>query len=111
MASSYLILILAIFMLSLIVDLRYTHLFQRYPTKLFIALLFIFGILFLQVYMGIFMGLWKYGKGILGIYFLSIPVEEYLYLAIAPYSAIVFWETFHKTVRTNVKKKTKRRKR
>ena len=96
MSSSYLISILTILALTLIIDMTYTHLIRRHFAKLFITILFIFGILFLQVYMGIFMGLWKYGDGILGIYFLNIPVEEYLYMAIAPYTAIVFWEAFHK---------------
>lgn len=108
MASSYLIVILTIFALSLLIDIFHTRLAKKYPTKLFIALFFIFGMLFLQVYIGISIGLWKYGKGILGIYFLSIPLEEYLYMAIAPYSAIVLWEAFHKLVRTQTKKRSKR---
>lgn len=42
------------------------------------------------------MGLWLYGTGITGVEFYSVPVEEYIFMAVAPFMTIVFWEAFHK---------------
>lgn len=55
---------------------------------------------FFLVYMGIAMNIWFYnGQGIMGVYYLSIPIEEYAYMVFAPYASIVVWEAFHRAIR------------
>lgn len=97
MHAAYLLLILVLFLLVGVLDLFYAKVFTRYPQKLFFAVLFNVPIFFFLVYTGIALGIWGYnGQGIMGVYYLSIPVEEYAYMIFAPYSSIVVWEAFHK---------------
>ncbi|OGH50370.1 MAG: hypothetical protein A3G13_00340 [Candidatus Levybacteria bacterium RIFCSPLOWO2_12_FULL_37_7] len=106
MHTAYLVLISILFAITIIVDRFYAKVSNRYLSKLFIAILFNLSIFFFLVYVGIHMNIWYYNnQGILGMYYLSIPFEEYLYMIFAPYSSIVLWESFHKTIKRNVKKK------
>lgn len=87
-------------LIILFIDLLYTKTIQHYSLKLIITLLFIFGILFFLDYTGLILKLWIYpGEGLSGLYYLSLPLEEYLYLFIAPFIAIIVWETFHKAIK------------
>lgn len=82
---------------TLMVDIFYSKVLIKYPKKLLITLAFSFSIFFFLILTGINFNLWSYsGEGILGVYFLNIPVEEYLFMVVAPYGAIVLWEAFHK---------------
>lgn len=102
---SYLTVILLIIFFTLTIDLKISKIIIKFPTKFIIYEIFMFGVLFLQMYTGIKMGLWEYsGQGILQYYLLDIPIEEYFYMLIAPYTAIVIWESFHKlNIRKNKK--------
>lgn len=108
MHSAYLILISILLLTTVIVDRFYAKVSNRYATKLFLAILFNFSIFFFLVYVGIHLNIWYYNnQGILGVYYLSIPFEEYLYMIFAPYSSIVLWESFHKAIGTKDKRRKK----
>lgn len=98
---SYLSLLEVIFLSSLIVDLFYCHIIYHYPVKLCKTLVFVFCILMFMDFTGVGLKLWSFtGNGLQGTYFLSLPIEEYLFMVIAPYGAIVVWESFHKFSRS-----------
>lgn len=100
MQASYLVLITVLFFFVLLLDLFYAKVSLRYPRQLILVVLFCFPIFFFLVYMGIAMNIWFYnGQGIMGVYYLSIPIEEYAYMVFAPYSSIVVWEAFHRAIR------------
>lgn len=99
MTHSYLIIILLLVLIVLTIDFKISHTLKKYPLKLLLCISFVYVVLLMRIYIGIKMGLWGYGNGILQIYFYDIPVEEYIFMGFAPYATIVFWEAFHKLVK------------
>lgn len=99
MIFSYLIIIGCILFSVLVLDFLYTRILLRNFTKLLVATSFLYVIFLFRIYMGIKMDLWEYGSGILGIYFFSVPFEEYIFMLVAPYATIVLWEAFHKAIK------------
>ena len=103
MAYTYLGIVFGVFLLSFLLDFFVVHLSKKYLAKLLLTLSILAGVGFFLDYAGVNLHLWAYdGLGIIGVYFLSLPLEEYLFLLIAPYAAIVFWEFLHlKVFRTH----------
>ena len=107
MHTSYLVVIVLVFLVSFLLDLFVTKLFTRYFSKLVLVLTFLYVVFLVRIYMGVKMGLWSYGEGILGNKIYAIPIEEYIFMGVAPYGTIVLWETFHKLSGKIRRKKTK----
>lgn len=99
MPQSYFIIITLILVVAILADISFSKVMFKFPIKLVVALSFLFIIFLLRIYMGVKMNLWTYGEGILGNYIYNVPIEEYLFMVIAPYSTIVLWETIHKALR------------
>lgn len=99
MKESYLIIGILLTLGLLILDLSYSKVIAKQSRELILSLLVLCPLFFLLVYFGIQLDLWHYGNGILGSYFLGIPIEEYIFIISGPFGAIVLWEALNKTFR------------
>lgn len=82
---------------SLGLDLSFAKVITRYPKKLTLSLSFIFATYMFLDYTAVLMKLWEFKPyGITGIYLYQLPMEEYLFMIVAPYAAIVLWETINR---------------
>lgn len=100
MEVSYLFILAVVFIATLGLDLIYTHILYKYRTKLLLTLLFIFGVFISLDYLAVSFNLWGFpGQGLVGVYIVKLPIEEFLFMIIAPFGAIVVWEAFHKAIK------------
>jgi len=97
MHYSYIVSLILIAVLTVVLDIQYSHTIARYPRQLLLTLCFLAGVFYFLVSAGVDLNLWSYrAEGLIGIRFLSLPVEEYGFMVIIPYSAIILWESLHR---------------
>jgi lycopene cyclase domain-containing protein len=103
----YLIILILLFLLTLFLEIAFRiHLYNSIKERIIIPVSFVI-IGFLWESFALYRYHWTFeGPGLIGINFLSIPIEEYLFFLIVPY----FILTLYKVITKEIEKKSKKNK-
>ncbi len=96
----YLIILIAILLIALFFEIKYRlHLYHSLKERIIVTLnIFIIGLLW--DYYGTYRQHWSYsGIGLIGIYVLGLPIEEFLFHLIVPYAILTTYKFYDKKVK------------